>query len=349
MSEPLVQDCRGIILDELNNWEVVAMAFRKFFNFGESLAGKIDWSTASVLEKLDGSLCTLYAYDGSWQVSTTGQADAGGRVNKAGIITFADYFWETFHKSGMVLPPPECGTCFFFELTGPMNRVVVEHTSPKLTILGCRNLSSLEEAPPTVAARLLQCPSPDLVVKSFSIRSLDALIASFDTINPIRQEGYVVVDGQWNRIKVKHPGYVALHHALSLRGVGRLRAFAEIARSNEAAEVVASFPALSDTLAEVVRRYERLVAAVAADVARLAACPDQRSFALEATKAPWAPALFRLRAGKDARARDALRALRIDALVELLGMKEADGGEGLGWAAGEGADGEPGGGGPPTA
>ena len=102
MSEPLVQDCRGIILD---NWEVVAMAFRKFFNFGESLAGKIDWSTASVLEKLDGSLCTLYAYDGSWQVSTTGQADAGGRVNKAGIITFADYFWETFHKSGMVLPP----------------------------------------------------------------------------------------------------------------------------------------------------------------------------------------------------------------------------------------------------
>src|SRR4051812_14936403 len=32
MSEPIVQECRGIILDEADNWRVVSFPFRKFFN-----------------------------------------------------------------------------------------------------------------------------------------------------------------------------------------------------------------------------------------------------------------------------------------------------------------------------
>lgn len=60
MKEPIVQECRGLILDEAEGWRVVCMPYKKFFNFGEDCCADIDWSTAKVQEKLDGSLISLY-------------------------------------------------------------------------------------------------------------------------------------------------------------------------------------------------------------------------------------------------------------------------------------------------
>src|SRR5271154_4502894 len=55
-SEEIVRECRGIILDQKNNWNVVCFSMLKFFNHGEGHAAPIDWSTAKVREKIDGSL-----------------------------------------------------------------------------------------------------------------------------------------------------------------------------------------------------------------------------------------------------------------------------------------------------
>jgi hypothetical protein len=54
MHEPIVRESRGVILDEADDWRVVARAFDKFFNYGESGADEIDWGTARVQEKVDG-------------------------------------------------------------------------------------------------------------------------------------------------------------------------------------------------------------------------------------------------------------------------------------------------------
>jgi hypothetical protein len=54
MGLPEMQDCRGIILEK-GTWNVMSLAFRKFFNAEEGNAHKIDWKTAKILEKLDGS------------------------------------------------------------------------------------------------------------------------------------------------------------------------------------------------------------------------------------------------------------------------------------------------------
>ncbi len=59
MGEKIVQQCRGIILDEANNWQIVSYPYDKFFNYEESYAPQLDWSTAKIFEKLDGSLMTL--------------------------------------------------------------------------------------------------------------------------------------------------------------------------------------------------------------------------------------------------------------------------------------------------
>ncbi len=53
-SIPLVCEARGIIFENKSPYKVVCWPFEKFFNCGEPYAEIIDWSTASVQEKIDG-------------------------------------------------------------------------------------------------------------------------------------------------------------------------------------------------------------------------------------------------------------------------------------------------------
>ena len=60
-TDPLVKECRGIIID-LKNMKVVCFPFNKFGNYTEYYADNIDWNTARVQEKIDGSIVKLYYY-----------------------------------------------------------------------------------------------------------------------------------------------------------------------------------------------------------------------------------------------------------------------------------------------
>jgi hypothetical protein len=54
------------VLDEKREWKIVVFPYEKFFNFNESFAAKLDWDEHTIVtEKSDGSLMTLYYYDGS--------------------------------------------------------------------------------------------------------------------------------------------------------------------------------------------------------------------------------------------------------------------------------------------
>jgi hypothetical protein len=85
MHEPIVQECRGLVLDEAERWRVVCRAYDKFFNIGEPNATEIDWPAARVYEKLDGSLMTLYRYGGAWHVASSGVPDASGVAHESGL------------------------------------------------------------------------------------------------------------------------------------------------------------------------------------------------------------------------------------------------------------------------
>ena len=71
----IVREARGIIFRK-GKWETpVCWAFNKFGNYGESYAPEIDWNTAFVTEKIDGSLMKVW-WDGDWKISTNGTIDA---------------------------------------------------------------------------------------------------------------------------------------------------------------------------------------------------------------------------------------------------------------------------------
>ncbi len=314
MSEPIVRECRGLILDESAGWRVVSRSFDKFFNHGEGHAAPIDWSTARVQEKLDGSLCVLYWHNGEWRVQTSGHPEAGGKVNDTSY-TFADLFWEVFRAEGYALPSvgEHEDLCIAFELTTKHNRVVVRHEEPRLTLIGVRCRRTGQERPLEMLDHRYR------PVRSFGLQSFEQIAATFSGMEPLKQEGYVVVDGSFNRVKVKHPGYVAIHH---LKDGHSTRRLVEIVQSGEVGEFLTYFPEWRSEFDEIQSGMAMVEAQLEADYARLADIPVQKDFALEAVKTKCGAALFAVRSKKAATVREFLNRQQPDAIIRMLGIKE---------------------------
>lgn len=324
-AEPLVRSARGIILDEADHWRVICLRFDKFFNYGEGHAASIDWKTARVQEKVDGSLVTLYFYDNKWHVATSGSPEASGQVGEW-KFTFADLFWQTFNEMGLKVPAYNTELCPSFELTSKFNRVVVPHDKSKLTLIGLFLRDQLIEIP-------LDSDDfvnvPDLctypIVKSFKLSSFDEITTSFAKIDPLSQEGYVVTscmsDGTVNRNKCKHPGYVALHHLKDSWGPRRI---VEIIRAGEVAEFCAYFPEYADQFNDTKVRYEQLVQNLNDTYDELKHISVQKDFALavQAQKCLVPSALYSLRAGKSDSIKQHLANLPIQSLMKVLGLKD---------------------------
>jgi hypothetical protein len=264
MSLDEVQDSRGLVL-ERDTWKIMSMSFRKFFNAAEGHAAKIDWDTARILEKLDGSLIHVY-WDWvleKWCVGTTGTAEAEGEVNNKFGTTFADLFWNTvnndyycdyFDTFEEALNNNKDRT-YVFELCTPYNIVVKPHAESSVSLLAIRDRNTLLE----VSYEDLQLISGDIgipLVKAYDINATNSghLIKTFEGM-PYVDEGYVVVDADFNRIKLKNPAYVAVHH---LKSKTSEHAIMEIVKTNEIDEFAATFPERSKEIFALKVAYDKL-------------------------------------------------------------------------------------------
>lgn len=216
----LVREARGIIFC-VDKWEnPVCWAFNKFGNYGESYVPEINWSTAFVTEKIDGSLIKVW-WDEVWKVSTNGTIDAfKAELGGVGMPNFGEYFihalaqyydkvettFDSFHEFTAALDPD---LTYMFELVGPYNRVVVPYEEPALYFLGARNkISGQEYNCATEVLGLSNIPRP----KQWPLTSIDECIRITETFT-WDKEGFVVVDARGNRVKIKSPAYVLAHFA----------------------------------------------------------------------------------------------------------------------------------------
>lgn len=312
-SNELTKECRGLILDENNDYAVVARPFDKFFNYGESHAADIDWASSTVDEKLDGSLCILYWYDGMWHVATTGTPDGGGEVSGYSF-TFNDLFFRTLGNSR---PDEYHSNCtFMLELMSPYNRIVVSHPKPIVKLIAVRENNTGNYLP---MDNLLWRGGVPKRVRSFKLSSIDKIIDTFDTMSPLEQEGYVVHDRHGNRIKVKHPGYVAIHHVVF--GLSERR-MVDIVLANEVPEVLVSFPELSDHIDKIKSKIDAYCDGAIAKFAEIKDIEDQKTFALTAKDSPYSTLLFMLRQQPKEEPYALLRKMITKRVMHLCGIRE---------------------------
>ena len=240
---PIVVECRGLILDQDANWNIVAFPFTRFFNWGEPGAAEIDWTTARIQEKLDGSLIIVYWYAGTWHAATKGTPD-GVATTWDGSTTYAQYFWQAVDRCdrdirASLIP----GWTYCFEVTGEATRVVTQQVgnAGTATVLAIRDQKGDEQ---DVTAWAGQLP----VVRHFDFNTADAVNSAAAELDPVEQEGFVVVDDAFRRVKIKSPRYVALHYnkfTLTRRGI------IDLIRKGETDEVLAYFPELQSRYDEI--------------------------------------------------------------------------------------------------
>lgn len=311
MGEKIVQECRGLILDETNNWIPVCFPYSKFFNVEEGHAAQIDWNSAKVLEKLDGSIISLYFYNGKWHVSTSGTPDANAPVNKENLL-FVDLFWSVWKELEYSMPI-NSNVCYMFELMTKENRIVVPHAKNRLVLHGARDMQTLKELKPQFIAANhgWEC------VKAFPLRTLEDVLVASKLLNPMECEGYVVCDTNFNRVKIKSPQYVALHHIKSNLSNRRML---EIILANEGAEFLSYFPELRPLYDGIKSKYDTLHAEIEATYNKFAHIENQKEFALQVKDLPYSFVCFSLRSKKDSTIRSILQDCSIQRIEKLFNI-----------------------------
>jgi hypothetical protein len=314
LGETIVRQCRGIVLDSDNDWLPVCYPYNKFFNFGEGHAAELDWDSVRIYEKVDGTMIGLYFYGNRWNVSTTGTPDAGGPVNDMGI-RFSDLFWSTWNDLYYSLPNEENKT-FIFELMTPMNQLIVDHSKDKIVLHGVRDVNTfLEESPEFYAAKYgWEC------VRSFDkTDNMTALSLIADNMKGKEQEGFVVVDKFFNRVKIKCPDYVRMAHMKNSFGV---RSVIENVQKGEINEIIAYFPNLAELLTKVNNLYQEFATEIDKYFKNIETIENQKEFAFEALKTPYSSALFCLRKNKNMNAKEWLSNLQPDKVADMLNVRE---------------------------
>ena len=292
-SSDIVKVCRGAVveLNEADGHIVVAYAFDRFFNAGESQAAEIDWESARVFEKHDGSLIKLFHVNGyNWIVSTSGTVGANIRFGEMDM-TFEDLFWRAFESNyGDPREKLDPEVVYIFELCTPDNKVVVDHKFDCLPLLAARDARTMEE----------------IYVESFS--GLFAIATEYGHWSDIgrliewanerkgaEHEGFVIVDKNWNRIKVKGESYVQMHR---VKGNGD-PSFFELWKNDDLVEFWTYFPEFKERFKSLLSRIEDAAFFVEGFV-REYSHMDQKEFAAGVLyyHPKVSGAMFSIRAGK---------------------------------------------------
>ncbi len=259
-SKKIVRECRGIILDK-NSLKIVAFPFTKFFNYGQVEAAKINWKGARVLDKIDGSLIFLWYDRDRWHWSTSGNIDASKTVFSMPeltkmkcpvrtwqeLIEYADNYrdiqWDSLDKN----------CTYMFELVSPYTKVVIPYPYTRLHHLATRNNITYMEEEQNIGV----CKP-----YSYPLDSLEDCIAAAEHLSK-EYEGFVVVDKNYHRVKIKNPTYLMMHR-MANNGQITLKSALTLIKANDQEEFLSYFPEYSNifiTIQEILKEYKVIMEA----------------------------------------------------------------------------------------
>lgn len=272
-SYKVVRQCRGIILEKGTN-EIVAYPFAKFFNMAEGHADKVDFATASIQEKVDGSIIKVYYYNNKWNIATNGTIDARD-AEATDLLSGKKYnFYDLFHdgieEQGITFPELTKkltpGYTYIFELVHPITRIVVKYEKPGIYLIGIRNNKTMQEIDTfndqdeqvkKILSLGIKRP------KTFQFASPEEMLDAVKSL-AADEEGYVVRDAEFRRVKVKSPLYLKLHY-LKANNELTPKHFVELIQQNETEELVANFPEFKDKVDEIRNKIDDYISRIQND------------------------------------------------------------------------------------
>lgn len=285
-SLPIVRECRGSIFykNEDGKYECVCCAFMKFGNVGESYVPEIDWNSAVVEEKVDGSLLKVFYHNNRWHVATNGTIDAyKAEVGETGW-TFGRLF-DTAIKNILVsdfFNGLDQHMTYMFELVSPRSKVTIYYPETKLYYLGCRDMTTMQEC--KVYYSVMR-EADILYPKVYPLHNLEDCLAYVKTMTK-DEEGFVVKDKNFNRIKIKSPEYLMAFH-MNNNGVVTTKRIVRMIQNNMIDDFMAYCPAYRDQAQAVIDHINFIADVFERDwqqISNVAKIGDKKEFSNLATK-----------------------------------------------------------------
>ena len=186
--------CRGLVFDDDGNR--VSHPFKKFFNIEENRHEPTE--DFEIYEKVDGSLITVFNYNGEWVVSSRGSFTSDQAITASKLF-----------KQLMNLNRINPDATYLFELIAPWNRIVVNYGDrEELILLGarCENFEASHQALYELT-KLLGCN----LIHKFDFEDYKEI----QKLNWENQEGFIVRFSNGDRCKIKFEDYVKLHRVLT--------------------------------------------------------------------------------------------------------------------------------------
>lgn len=285
MSYRITCESRGCIIKNNGNGEYkyVCRPFDKFFNYGEEFAAEIDWKTARVTEKVDGSLIKLWFDNGEWHLSTNGTINAFAAPAGENDNNFGDIFTRALgidiQNLGFGL---DKSRTYMFEMTSPETQVVISYPDG-VYYLACRDTETGEEffePPAFVPEAKIKLP------KKYFINKLEDVISTAKMMTK-DEEGFVVNDAAGNRIKVKSPEYLVAAHMRMNGNITYKRIF-KLIRNDQLDDFLAYAPNCKEKADKVLVAVNDLCCEMDRQWSELSGkeFKSQKEFAEEAKKSP---------------------------------------------------------------
>ena len=286
---PVIARTRGIIVTD--DGTIVAYPFDRFFNHFEIQAKPLDFSTAVMLEKFDGTLINVFYANEEWKITTRGSFYPNEGIYQE---RFDLMFTRLFDMTQLTYFNREY--TYMFELISKENRIVTHYDEEFVALIGARSNITFEECSEEQLdsfANSNKIRRPEV----YNLTNIDECIAYLDTLSD-DFEGIIVRSGV-NRLKIKKESYFALARIKMLNDreifeyiVGKLHLDAEMLEWDE--DVKGRIDSMKSqwktTLTFMNRVYDRIFAEFG---------HDQKEFAFASNEYPFYWYLFTKKAGKD--------------------------------------------------
>jgi hypothetical protein len=207
----IVTECRQLILEK-DTWKCVSRSFPRFYNIGEmeEITNKFDWNNHVLFEKVDGSLVSMFKYDGKWRFATR---STFGNF----LIPEQSFTWEDVIAN--LLPSERIqhlneNHTYVFEFCSPWTQVVTYFEKPKLVLLDIvprdtvfiRRTQDEHIEACNYLADFLGVQRPEIYSNKSNPAELKAFVDSMTN----QDEGCVAQDHTGLRVKAKNLNWLAL-------------------------------------------------------------------------------------------------------------------------------------------
>jgi hypothetical protein len=279
--------------------KVVCLPYYKFFNYADVNGDTINWNTAKVRNKVDGQLVKLFKYEGQNYWCTNGSPNVETPLDYTDdkIHNYKELLFEAIRKDlkqptvaewsddngnfylknvDWVNKIPD-GWTLMFELTSPYNRIIVEYKEIKLWFHGARDENGIEYDPEEIAERF---DIPYEIPMQYDFKNFDQAFEAIKNWKGLENEGLVVCDADFHRVKVKCDDYLKIKF---IRDVSTPKGIFWIVIS-EAYDDLTSHPEIQelaekqkDELLEVMNKFRKLHKDITEARSKF---EDQKSYAL---------------------------------------------------------------------